>query len=94
MSDGTPPKLIGGLGVSGGELNQRALPGASPHGTGWTKFIDRTFRTNRTKSTKNRGTTRMTSNRDDQKPRSVFEMTGKSTIMHDVVREEQKHELD
>jgi predicted dinucleotide-binding enzyme len=28
MSDGLPPKLVGGLGTSGGELNQRALPGA------------------------------------------------------------------
>ena len=28
MSGGPPPKLIGGLGTSGGELNQRALPGA------------------------------------------------------------------
>jgi predicted dinucleotide-binding enzyme len=28
MSGGVPPKLIGGLGTSGGELIQRALPGA------------------------------------------------------------------
>jgi 8-hydroxy-5-deazaflavin:NADPH oxidoreductase len=28
MSGGPPPKLIGGLGTSGGELNQKALPGA------------------------------------------------------------------
>jgi predicted dinucleotide-binding enzyme len=28
MSDGPPPKLIGGLGTSGGELNQKALPEA------------------------------------------------------------------
>lgn len=28
MSGGVPPKLVGGLGASGGELNQRALPGA------------------------------------------------------------------
>lgn len=28
MSAGLPPKLVGGLGTSGGELNQKALPGA------------------------------------------------------------------
>ena len=28
MSGGPPPKLIGGLGTSSGELNQKALPGA------------------------------------------------------------------
>lgn len=28
MSGGVPPKLVGGLGTSGGELNQSALPGA------------------------------------------------------------------
>ncbi|HKC66550.1 MAG TPA: NAD(P)-binding domain-containing protein [Pyrinomonadaceae bacterium] len=28
MSGGPPPKLIGGLNTSGGELNQKALPGA------------------------------------------------------------------
>ncbi|MGH9871863.1 MAG: NADPH-dependent F420 reductase [Pyrinomonadaceae bacterium] len=28
MSGGPPPELVGGVGTSGGELNQRALPGA------------------------------------------------------------------
>lgn len=28
MSGGLPPKLLGGIGTSSGELNQRALPGA------------------------------------------------------------------
>ena len=28
MSGGVPPKLVGGLGSSAGELNQKALPGA------------------------------------------------------------------
>lgn len=28
MSGGAPPKLVGGLGTSSGELNQKALPGA------------------------------------------------------------------